>query len=106
MGSIIDRTMPAPPIVGAIVSGASQPTMRRGRLFAALSDSPAMLACVLLAVGALVLVWTFATRPPRPYDVLLVVNALGLCLAGALLCGLGAVRARRERRPPTPGRRR
>jgi hypothetical protein len=87
-------------------SSVPERTPQRGRLYAALPDSPAILAGVLLAVAAVVLVWAFATRPPRPYDALLFWTALGLCLAGALIYGLGTVRARRERRRPTANRRR
>jgi hypothetical protein len=105
-GSIIDRKAPVPTPGFTVAPTAREQTPPLGRLYAVLPDSPAMLASVLLAVGLLVLMWTIATHPPRPYNVLLFVNACGLCLAGALVYGLGARRARRARRPSMDGRHR
>jgi hypothetical protein len=105
-GSLLDRKPSAPAPGSAATPTAIRRTSRRGRLHTMLPDSPVIFACVLLAIGALVLVWALATRPPHPYDALLFVNALGLCLAGALLYGMSSLRARREKRHPTAGRRR
>lgn len=104
-GSIIDRKAPTFTPGTAAAPAAMRQTPQRGRFSALLPDSPALLAGALLLIGALVLVWAIVTRPPQPYGALLVLNALGLGLAGGLLSGLSAWRARRERRRPVGSRR-
>lgn len=104
-GSIIDRKAPTLTPGTAAAPTAMQQMPQQGRLSAALPDSPALLAGVLLLIGALVLIWAVVTRPPQPYGAFLFLNALGLGLAGGLLYGLSAWRARRERRSTAGSRR-
>ena len=100
-GSIIDRKVSLPSPTSTVAQTATGHKARLQKLHSTLPDSPVLLAVVLLAIGVVVLLWTLVTRPPHPYNTLLLGNAIGLCLAGALVYGLNIVRARRGKRPPT-----